>query len=168
MERQMRRPTRPTHLGDLAAVALIGGVASWGAMSEWYGQIPRLHWFVPLSLAVLAVTEAISGFQLRARIRRRGGRMPVPPLVVARQLALAKASALVGAGMVGVWAGLLVYLVPRLDYLSAAHGDAVTAGLGVGCAALLTAAALWLEFSCRTPKPPSEDTERTGSPPKTN
>ena len=39
--------------------------------------------------------------------------------------ALAKASAVVGAFVVGIWAGLLVYVVPRLGRLEAAGGDTV-------------------------------------------
>jgi hypothetical protein len=62
--------------------------------------------------------------------------------------------------MLGAWAGLLAYLVPRLSTVAAAAGDATTAGIGVGCAALLIGAALWLEYCCRTPKPPEDDPDR--------
>ena len=79
------------------------------------------------------------------------------PLVAARSLALAKASAVVGAVMAGVWAGLLVYVLPRLDFLAAAADDALTGAVGVLAAASLVAAALWLEYSCRTPTPPDSD-----------
>jgi hypothetical protein len=154
----MKHP-QPTRLRDLATVAVVVGMLSWLAVRHWYGDLPRLQWFVPLSLAVLGVAEAISGFQLRARIRHRPGLDPVDPLVAARQLALAKASALVGAATVGCWAGMLAYLVPRLGVLAAAPGDAFTAAVGVGCAGLLVGAALWLEYCCRTPKPP-EDPDR--------
>ncbi|HSV67783.1 MAG TPA: DUF3180 domain-containing protein [Mycobacteriales bacterium] len=158
------KPTQPTHPRDLAVIALVAALLSWLVVRQWYGSVPRLQWFVPLSLVVLAVAEAISGFQLRARIRRRPGLEPVDPLVAARQVALAKASALVGAAMVGVWAGLLVYATPRLDRLAAARGDVVTAGVGVVCAGLLVGAALWLEFCCRTPRPPGDSADREDSP----
>jgi len=111
------KPTQPTRLRDVAALAVVAGVVCWLAVRQWYGGLPRLHWFVPLSLGVLAVAEAISGFQLRARIRGRPGLEPIDPLVAARQLALAKASAMAGAVMLGAWAGLLAYLVPRLSTL---------------------------------------------------
>jgi hypothetical protein len=150
------RPTEPTRLRDLAALAVVAGVLCWLVVRQWYGSLPRLHWFVPLSLGVLAVAELISGAQLRARIRRSPGTEPVDPLVAARQLALAKASALVGAAMLGGWAGLLAYLLPKLSTVTAARGDAVTSGVGVVCAALLVGGALWLEYCCRTPKPPTD------------
>jgi hypothetical protein len=153
------RPTEPTRLRDLAVIAVVTGLVSYLAIREWYGAIPRLSWFVPLSLAVLAVAEAISGSQVRARIRRRPGLRPIEPLVAARQVALAKASAVVGAAMVGVWGGLLLFTVPRLSFLAAAPSDAVTGGVGVVCAGLLVGGALWLEFCCRTPKPPEDLTD---------
>lgn len=150
-------PTRPR---DLASIAVVAGLLSWIAVRRWYGSLPELQWIVPLSLAFLAIAEFGSGFQLRARIRRRPGTRPPNPLVAARLLALAKASSLVGAAMAGVWAGLLLYVVPRLDYLAAAGGDTVTAAVGVGSSLALAAAALWLEYCCRTPKPPDERKRR--------
>ena len=80
--------------------------------------------------------------QLRDRIRRRPGALPVQPLVAARMLALAKASAVVGAVMVGIWAGLLVYVVPRLGQLAAAGNDTVVGAIGVVAAVALTAAGI--------------------------
>jgi hypothetical protein len=76
-------------------------------------------------------------------------------------LALAKASAIVGAAMVGVWVGLLLYVLPRLDYLAAAGNDTRTGVVGLVASATLVAAALWLEYSCRTPEPPEEGRPKT-------
>jgi hypothetical protein len=141
---------------DLVAIAVVAAGFGWLVVREWYGDLPRLQWFVPLSLALLAFAEAVAAGQLRARIRRRPGTEPVHPLVAARSLALAKASAIVGAAMTGVWAGLLLFTVPRLDYLAAAGDDTRTGVIGVLAAIALVGAALWLEFCCRTPKPPDE------------
>ena len=141
----------PTRVRDLIAYAAAVTLITWLAMRQWYGDLPRLRWFVPLSLVLLAVAEVLAANQLRDRIRRRPGALPVQPLVAARMLALAKASAVVGAVMVGIWTGLLVYVVPRLGQLAAAGSDTVTAAFGVVAAVALTAAALWLEYSCRTP-----------------
>jgi Protein of unknown function (DUF3180) len=148
------RSTQPTHPRDLGALAIGFGLFSWLIVHRYYGSLPSLRWYVPISLAILGVAELISGFQLRARIRRRPGVAPIDPLVAARQLALAKASALVGAAMLGAWAGLVLYLVPRLSTLAAAGADTLTGTLGVASSALLVGAALWLEYCCRTPKPP--------------
>ena len=154
------QPTQPTNPRDLAALTVAFAVISWLLVHRWYGSLPSLRWYVPISLAILGVAEFISGFQLRARIRRRPGVLPIDPLVAARQLALAKASALVGAGMLGAWTGLLIYLLPRRSTLAAASSDTVTATLGMISGAILVGAALWLEYCCRTPKPPdSADTD---------
>ncbi|HEX5497318.1 MAG TPA: DUF3180 domain-containing protein [Mycobacteriales bacterium] len=149
-----------TRIRDLVAIALVTGLLSWVVVRRWYGSFPELTWYVPISLGVLAWVELVAGYQLRARIRRRRGARPVNPLVAARMLALAKASSLVGAGMTGVWAGLMIYVVPRLDFLAAASGDTATSSVGVVCSAGLTAAALWLEHCCRTPDPPEDDRRR--------
>jgi hypothetical protein len=156
-----RGSVAPTRVRDLLAIAVVGTGLGWLAIREWYGDLPRLRWFVPLSLALLACAEVLAGSQLRARIRRRPGTEPVQPLVAARSLALAKASAIVGAAMAGLWAGLLLFTVPRLDYLAAAGNDTRTGVIGVVAALALVGAALWLEFCCRTPEPPDERTNRT-------
>ena len=147
----------PTRIRDLIAYAAAVTLISWLAMRQWYGDLPGLRWFVPLSLLLLAIAEVLAANQLRDRIRHRPGALPVQPLVAARMLALAKASAVVGAVMVGIWAGLLVYVVPRLGQLAAAGNDTAIAAFGVVAAVALTAAALWLEYSCRTPAPPDGD-----------
>lgn len=148
----------PTRVRDLAGYAAGVALVVLLALRQWYGDLPRLSWFVPLSLALLALAELLAAGQLRARIARRPGAPAVQPLVAARSLALAKASAVVGAVMTGVWAGLLVYVLPKLDALAAAPGDARTGTVGIVAALLLTAAALWLEFCCKTPTPPDSDT----------
>ena len=58
--------------------------------------------------------------------------------------------------MVGAWAGLLLYTVPRLSDLAAAADDTRVGVVGLVASASLVAAALWLEYSCRTPKPPDD------------
>lgn len=154
-----------TRLRDLAGYAVGVALLVWLALRQWYGELPRLSWFLPLSLALLALAEVIAAGQLRARIRRRPGAPPVQPLVAARSLALAKASAVVGAVMTGVWAGLLLYVLPRLDFLAAASDDARTGTVGVLAALSLVAAGLWLEYTCRTPTPPdSNDPSRPNGP----
>jgi Protein of unknown function (DUF3180) len=147
----------PTRIRDVVGYAVAVTAITWLALRQWYGDLPRLRWFVPLSLLLLAIAEVLAANQLRDRIRRRPGALPVQPLVAARMLALAKASAVVGAFATGIWAGLLVYAVPRLGQLAAARNDTVTGVVGVVAAIGLTAAGLWLEYSCRAPTPPDSD-----------
>lgn len=160
------RPLAATRPRDLLGIAAAGTLLGWLTVRQWYGELPRLPAFVPLSLLVLAVAEGWAGAQLRARIRREPGARPVQPLAAARSLALAKASALVGAGMAGGWAGLLVYAVPRTGYLAEAGNDVRTAVLGMVAAGGLVGAALWLEYCCRAPEPPDRDAAAPAPPPR--
>ncbi|MGY1747213.1 DUF3180 domain-containing protein [Blastococcus sp. SYSU D00695] len=172
----------PVRRRDLAVVAAGLAVAAWLVVRAVYGDLPPLRWWLPVPLALLAVTEALAARALGTRLRAqraarraaRGGRpqpaaaaapppglvRPVEPMLVARAAVLAQASAYVGAVFTGVWAGVLLYVVPSLDRLDAAGGDAVTGAIGVLASLALTAAALWLEQVCRVP--PSEDDDAGG------
>jgi hypothetical protein len=79
----------PTRIRDLVAYAAAVTLVAWLAMRQWYGDLPGLRWFVPLSLLLLAIAEVLAANQLRDRIRHRPGAPPVQPLVAARMLALA-------------------------------------------------------------------------------
>jgi len=72
-------------------------------------------------------------------------------------VALAKASSLVGAFMVGVWAGVVVTVLPLLAVSPAAGEDRTTALVGLVGSAALVAAALWLEHCCKAPDPPQQN-----------
>jgi hypothetical protein len=76
---------------------------------------------------------------------------PVEPLLVARIAVLAQASAWVGAGFAGLWAGVLAYVASAVGDLKAASGDTVTSALGLGFSLALVVSALWLESVCRVP-----------------
>lgn len=140
-----------TRVRDLLVAAVIAALLGNLVVSLGYGALPELPLLAGATFGVLGLAEAIAGTVLRARIQRRPGTTPVDPLVAARAVLVAKASALAGAIMAGVWAGLLAYALPRLDVLVAAAGDAAAAGVGLACAAGLVGGALWLEFCCRTP-----------------
>ena len=146
-----------TRVRDLAGLALVATLVSWLVIRQVYGDLPPFPAYVPLSLVVLAVTEIVLGWQLRSRIRRRPGTVPVQPLLAARAVALAKASSLVGALATGFWAGLLGYTLPNQDFLAAAGSDTPTGLVGVACGGLLTGAGLWLEHCCRAPRRPDDD-----------
>ena len=163
----------PIRRRDLGVVAFGLGIAAWLLVRTYYGDFPPLHWYLPIPLGVIAVAEALGARTLRARLAAeraaRSGRdrpptrqgatagvRPVEPLMVARVAVLAQASAWVGAGFAGLWAGVLLYVAPQVGRLQYAAGETVTAALGVLVAAGLVAAALWLESVCRVP-PGSDD-----------
>jgi hypothetical protein len=155
-------PIRPR---DLVLPALIAAVAVHLLVRLTYGSLPSFPSTAGVPLAVLGAAEAIGGSALRARIRRRSGTRPVQPLVAARAVLVARASALGGAIMVGVWAGLLGYVAPRSGDIAAAGGDTVAAVVGLIGSLALVAGALWLQHCCRTPDDHADapdDGSRTG------
>ena len=163
----------PLRRRDLAVLVLGVGVASWLLVRAFYGQLPQLDWWLPAPLAVLAAAEAVGARIVRtrlaalrdARAARGSGRAaaaadpvrPIEPMLVARLAVLAQASAWVGAGFAGLWAGVLAHVAPAVSRLQAAGADTVTALIGVVCAAGLVAAALALETACRVPPSSTED-----------
>jgi hypothetical protein len=149
---------RPTRWQTLAVVVIVTGGASYLVTRSQFNNLPTPSTYLPLWLGLLAIAEFYVAAMTRARLAGRSGTRPVHPLVVARFVALAKASAIVGALAVGVYGGYLGWVV-RIDSPTANH-DTTTAALGVGFALLLTAAALVLEYACRVPK--RDDDDRPG------
>lgn len=146
----------PTKARDLALIGLFAALISWFLVRQYYGALPPLRWYLPLSLGVLGIVEFAGASTLRARIRGDAGLPSMQALMAARALALAKASAVAGAGFAGLWLGLLAYTVPNLGFLAVAGNDTVTGVVGVLSSALLVAGALVLENACRTPPPPRD------------
>jgi hypothetical protein len=70
-----------------------------------------------------------------------------------------KASAWVGAVMLGWWLAVLAYLLPRRAELRVAAADTPGALVAVASAFALVVAALWLQHCCKSPgEPDGEDT----------
>lgn len=149
-----------TKARDLVVIGLVAAVLGWLLVRQYYGALPPLRWYLPLSLGALGIAELISARTLRSRIRGSEGLTPVDALGAASALALAKASAVAGSGFAGLWVGLLAYTVPNLGFLAAADNDTVTGVIGVASSGLLVAGALVLENACRTPLPPKDRNDR--------
>ncbi|MDA2805640.1 DUF3180 domain-containing protein [Nocardiopsis suaedae] len=137
------------------AVAVASALAAYPLVAAFYGELPPLPWTAVPTLLLLAVGEAITGYHTRRRIRRDPGTEPVEPLSAARLVALAKASALVASLVVGVFAGMAVYLggrlqtpLPREDFFTSL--GTMAAGI------VLFGAAVFLEWACRVPDDDSE------------
>ncbi|MFT7835644.1 DUF3180 domain-containing protein [Saccharothrix sp. BKS2] len=142
---------------DLLAAGLVAGLLAHLLIRLAYDTLPPLPTFAGFTLLVIAAVDLWLAFSLRARILRRPGAEPVQPLTAARAVALAKASSLLGAIMLGAWTGVLFYVLPVRDQFEAAGNDLVSAIVGIGCAGALIGAALWLEHCCRTPTDPHRD-----------
>lgn len=156
-----------TRARDLATAGLVAAGVVYVLVSSFYGDLPPIPRFAGVTLLVLAIIEGVLGASLRSRIQKPDPARPLQPLTAARAVALAKASSLLGAIMLGAWLALLGYVLPRRAEIAAAAVDSRGAIIGVGCSVLLIGAALYLEWCCRTPddqddQPPEYRSGATG------
>lgn len=160
----MSEEIRATSRSTLAALFVGAAVIVWVLVQRLYGDIPPLRWYMPIWAGILAVAEAFFGARLKDRINRRNGAEPVDAIVAARALALAKASAYVGALLAGAWTGFVAHTAGEWGFLASAGRDAVIGIAGAVFAAALTAAGLWLEHCCRVPRDPDDAMGRLDRP----
>ena len=144
----------PTRKRDLAAAAAVAAIFGYLAIHALYRYFPPITLWTGLSLLAVAAAEAWWAAAVRGRIR--AGRIGVGagrlhPLAVARTVAIAKASAWVGAVMLGWWTAVLVYLAPRRTELRVAGADMPGALVAAVSALALVVAAVWLQHCCKSP-----------------
>ncbi|MCX4448449.1 DUF3180 domain-containing protein [Streptomyces sp. NPDC087866] len=143
-------------LGVLAGLFAAAGVLSWGAARLWdsLGTLPSVPLFAPIVLAAIAVVLLATALSIRARLRaqreRRPGAKGVEPLMAARALVFAQASALVVALVSGMYGGMAVFLLGSLD-IPPRRDQAIYAGFAVLAGIGVIAAALFLEHICKLP-----------------
>lgn len=151
---------KSTKAWDLVAIAVVAAVATWLLVRSFYGSLPPIGIAAGLSLYPIAIGEVGLAFFVRSRIggnRVGDGPHQLHPITVARSLALAKASALVGAAISGVWIGFLLHILPMASTVRAASSDRPGAIVGLIAGIALVGAALWLEQCCKTPKDRTDD-----------
>lgn len=131
-----------------ALVALVVTMLSWGFGRWWISSghaAPHVGWFAGVLLLGMAVIVAFAGSRMW---RMRRGRTHVQPIVAARLLGLAQASALTGAITGGLYLGQAIALLPDHDF--AGRGEMA---LRLGFAALggltLAGAGLLVQSWCR-------------------
>src|SRR6516225_1872884 len=138
----------PTRARTLALTAVVCAVGMWLLLHQVYTSLPLLPWSGVPALALLAIAEAVCGRSVRARLHGRG--TPIPPIAVG-----------------GLAAGFLIYVAGSVDKSSAYRSDAFASGATLGAAALLIAAALYLEYGCRVPAGQDPGAEH-GAPPQSD
>ena len=146
-------PTRPW---TLLVVAAVCALVAWLIVRSTFSSLPTLPWTAAPAMLLLAAAETVSGRNLRARIRGRRAGRPLAPIAVVRMAALAKASSVGGAAFGGLAAGFFIYTLGLLS-VTVPRNDAINAGTTVVVAAILVAAALYLERSCRAPSRDGDD-----------
>lgn len=148
---------RRTQVGDLAVPFVVIGVTVYVLLRFTYSSLPPLQPFTPVPLAALAVAEIVAARRVRAAVRHVPDAKPMTAIVIARCVALGKASSLVGAGVVGAALALLLRVLPDVGTVAAAGRDARAGGLLLLAAALLVAGGLLLE---RAGIDPGQEQER--------
>lgn len=135
-------------LTTIMLVLLGATVLSWGLARWWVsgGHAPlRVGWLPGGLLIGMALVVVATGSRMW---RMRRGETHVEPLVAARLLGLAQASALTGAVTGGLYLGQALVLLPDLDFagrgaLAARMGFAALGGV------LMAGAGLLVQWWCR-------------------
>ncbi|OBK20942.1 hypothetical protein A5634_11230 [Mycobacterium asiaticum] len=151
----------PTRKRDLTVVVFGAAVVGYLLVTALYRWFPPITVWSGASLLVVAVAEGLWARNVRTKINDGeigDGPGWLHPLAVARSLIVAKASAWVGALVLGWWLGVLVYFLPRRSWMRAAAEDTSGAVVAALCALALVAAALWLQHCCKSP--PQDPAER--------
>lgn len=114
---------RRTAAQDLLIAAVAGLAFGYVFVRLTWTSLPPFRWYMALPLATLAVAELWIARRVRAAVRHRPGAKPVTALAIARSVALAKASVVVGTAVAGAAFGLVVYVAPDVDTIAAARHD---------------------------------------------
>ena len=146
---------RPTRWYALVAVGIGAGAVGYLITRASYADLPSPTLYAQISLFVLAIAEGYTATMTKARLEGRPGTRPIDPLVVARLVALAKASSIVGALAAGAYAGFLGWVGQLTS--TTASSDVRTAVAGMAAGLALVAGALYLEWVGRVPEDPNDD-----------
>lgn len=152
----------PTRKRELTVAAIGAAVVSYLLIGALYRWFPPITVWSGVSLLVVAVAEALWARYVRTKIDEGeigDARGWLHPLAVARSVMVAKASAWVGALVLGWWVGVLVYFLPRHSWQRAVAEDTGGAVVAALSALALVAAALWLQHCCKSPQDPGENGE---------
>lgn len=145
-----------------ALVALFAFLTAAMAMVTWrfYGSFPPLPAAGAATIWVLALVCVVCIFIVRRNLAEGWiglDRSQLDPITVARMMVVGKASAWTGTILGGLYAGIGVYVVPRVNELIAAEAETPIVLTGLLGSIVLAGAGVVLERNCETPPPP--DTE---------
>lgn len=146
-----------TKISVLALVAVGTLAVTWGLLVLLQRQGTHLGPVPWIMAPVLVVLSAVVIWMaLAVRAYQRGRRPSLDPLRAARTVALAKAAALTGALLVGLYGGQLLLTLGDL-HIESQQSRALSAGAATLCAIVLSVAGVVAERFCQLP-PPSDGT----------
>jgi Protein of unknown function (DUF3180) len=154
---------QPTKPWTLAAIVVISAAVAWLVVRLTFASLAPLPWTAVPALLLLAIGEFGFARNLGPRLHGRPGAKPIQPMAVPRVVALAKASSATAAAIGGLSLGFLIYTLPSLSRPVPGH-DAIAAAITSLAALALLLAALYLERTCRAPKPPEDEDDDLPSP----
>ncbi|MEE6136629.1 DUF3180 domain-containing protein [Mycobacterium sp. 050128] len=152
----------PTRKRDLTAAVVGAAFLGYLLVKVLFRWFPQITVWTGLSLLVVAIAEALWGRYVRAKVNDGeigDGPGWLHPLSVARSVMVAKASAWVGALVLGWWIGILVFFLPRRSWLRVAAEDTTGTVVAAVSALALLVAALWLQHCCKSPPDPTDHAE---------
>jgi hypothetical protein len=152
---------RRTGPGDLAVPFVVIGITVYVLLRFSYDSLPPLKFFVSVPVAMLGVAELIVARRVRAAVRHDPHARPMAAIVIARCVALGKASSLVGAAVAGAAAALVIRVSPDANTVQAAAHDTRVSALLLAACVLLVIAGLLLERAGIDPN--SQDRDQDGS-----
>lgn len=145
-----------TPIAALVALAGFCAAATFILVRRFYGMLNAVDLTFSMPLWIVAAVCLFIAYMVKKR-REEGkiglDRSQLNPLLVANFLLLGKASAWSGAVFGGIFAGMAVFVAPRVATLLAAEADmpGVLSGMLGGVA--LAVAGLVLEHSCEVSPP---------------
>lgn len=138
----MMRRTTPS---DILLPFLVLLVVVYIVLRLVYASLPPFQWFVAVPIGALAIAEMVIARRVRLAVRHNPTAKPMTALSIARAVALGKASSLVGSGIAGAVAGLILRVFPDAGRTSAASHDLIVGVILLASAVALIAAGLVLE-----------------------
>ncbi len=136
---------RNTRWQDLVVPFVVIGLTAYVLLRFSYTNLLQLDYLVPVPIAALATAELVAARRVRAAVRHDPHAKPMAAIVIARCVALGKASSLVGAGVAGAAIGLLGRLLPDVRVVRAAAHDAQVSTLLFVASVFLVVAGVLLE-----------------------
>ncbi|MDT4911539.1 MAG: hypothetical protein QOC66_667 [Pseudonocardiales bacterium] len=136
---------RRTSWTDLTVPFVVVGITIYALLRFSYTGLLNLQYIVPAPLAALAIAELVAARRVRAAVRHDPDAKPMAAIVIARCVALGKASSLVGSAVAGAALGVFLDLLPDIRAVPARAHDAKVAVLLLGACILLVVAGLLLE-----------------------
>ncbi|WP_157181475.1 DUF3180 domain-containing protein [Actinopolymorpha alba] len=148
---------RTTRLTLLVVLLLLGGAVGWSGVAVMQATgtiVGRAPWSAAGGLAFFAALLLAGAWYMYDRVHRK--RRTVDGLTAVRLLALAKASALVGALVAGVYAGFAARYLPEYG-VPDGRDRVIRGGVTALAAIVVVVGALLLERACKVPKGPEEN-----------